>query len=189
MVNKLVAEFVGTFVLVFFGVGSAVFGLKSVGPVGVALAFGLVLLALVYAIGPISGCHANPAVTIGMWAAKKINARDAIGYIIAQIAGAILAASLLKLLVAAGKASDETGALGSNGFGKAINVGGAFLVEAILTFLLVLVVLLTTCRAAVAGFAGIAIGFTLAVIHLVGIPWPAPREPGPVHRPGLVRRR
>ena len=168
--RKVSAEFVGTFVLVFFGAGSAVAGIDTIGPVGVALAFGLALLALAYALGPVSGCHVNPAVTLGVLLAGRISARDAAGYLLAQIAGAIAAAAVLKGLVAGGGVTDETGALGSNGWGEHINAGGAFVVETILTALLVLVVLLVTGRAIAPGFAGLAIGLTLTVIHLIGIP-------------------
>jgi aquaporin Z len=170
MGRKLAAEFVGTFVLVFFAVGSAVGGIDAVGPVGVALAFGLTLLALAYALGPVSGCHVNPAVTLGVLLARRITVRDAGGYVAAQIAGAIAAAAVLKGLAEWGDVTDNTGALGSNGWGESINGGGAFVVEVILTALLVLVVLLVTGRATAPGFAGLAIGLTLTVIHLIGIP-------------------
>lgn len=168
--RKLAAEALGTFVLVFFAVGSAVFGLQAIGAVGVALAFGLVLLALAYAIGPVSGCHVNPAVTLGVLLARRISPREAGGYVIAQVVGAILAGGALKALVSWGGVKDQTGALGTNAWGKNINGGGAFAVEVILTALLVLVVLLVTGRATAPGFAGLAIGLTLTVIHLVGIP-------------------
>lgn len=168
--RKFVAEAVGTFVLVFFAVGSAVFGFKVVGPVGVAFAFGLVLLALAYAIGPVSGCHVNPAVTLGVLLTRRISVRDAGGYWVAQLAGAILAGAVLKGLVSWGGVTDQTGALGTNSWGRTVNAGGAFVVEVLLTALLVLVVLLVTGRATAPGFAGLAIGLTLVAIHLVGIP-------------------
>lgn len=170
MARKLVAEFVGTFVLVFFAVGSAVFGIDDIGPVGVALAFGFVLLALAYAIGPVSGCHVNPAVTLGVLLSRAITPREAGGYVGAQILGAILAGGVLRLMVAAGGVSDQTGALGTNAWGTTVNGFGAFVVETLLTFLLVLVVLLVTRHDAAPGFAGLAIGLVLTVIHLVGIP-------------------
>src|SRR4051812_41526300 len=94
--RKLVTEAVGTFILVFFAVGSAIFGVKQIGPVGVALAFGLVLLALAYAIGPVSGCHVNPAVTLGVLLARRISLREAGGYMVAQVLGGIVAAAFLK---------------------------------------------------------------------------------------------
>jgi aquaporin Z len=169
-VRRYVAELVGTAVLVFFAVGSAVFGIDKIGALGVALAFGLTLLALAYAIGPVSGCHVNPAVTLGLLISKGITTAEAVGYWIAQVAGAIVGAALIKVMVSAGDVTDQTGGLGTNDWGDAINSGGTFLLEVILTFLLVLVVLLVTHRAAAPGFAGLAIGLTLTVIHLVGIP-------------------
>jgi aquaporin Z len=170
MSHRLIAEFVGTFVLVFFAVGSAVFGFDDIGPVGVALAFGLVLLALAYSIGPVSGCHVNPAVTLGVLLNKGISAAEAGGYMAAQVVGAALAGGVLRFMVTAGGVRDQTGALGTNAWGKTVNGLGAFVVEVLLTFLLVLVVLLVTSRDAAPGFAGVAIGLVLTVIHLVGIP-------------------
>lgn len=168
--RKYVAELVGTFVLVFIGVGAAVFGIDGSGTVGVALAFGLTLLALAYAIGPVSGCHVNPAVTLGVLLRGGMTPTEAVGYWIAQFAGGIAGAALIQLMVSAGDVTDQTGALGTNDWGDAINAGGTFLLEVVLTFLLVLVVLLVTGRAAAPGFAGLAIGLTLVVVHLVGIP-------------------
>jgi len=173
--RRAAAELLGTAILVFFAVGSAVFGIDVVGPVGVAFAFGLVLLALAYALGPISGCHVNPAVTLGVFLAKGITIREAGIYWAAQIVGGIVGGALLRLVTSGfGNVTDQTGALGTNAFGEAstseITVGGAFLVEVILTFLLVFVVLLVTGKAAAPGFAGLAIGLVLTVIHLVGIP-------------------
>jgi aquaporin Z len=167
--KKLAAEAVGTFVLVFFAVGSAVFGLQVVGYAGVALAFGLVLLALVYAIGPVSGCHVNPAVTLGVLLARRISLREAGGYVAAQLVGAIVAGAFLKAFVEWGDVTDQTGALGTNGWGKTINGFGAFVIEVLLTALFVLVVLLVTGRATAPGFAGLAIGLALATVHFVGI--------------------
>lgn len=172
--KKYAAEFVGTAALVFFGVGAAVFGIAPhlMGDLGVALAFGFVLLALVYTFGPISGCNVNPAITLGMLLSKKITGRDAVFYWIAQFLGALLAAGILKLMVSSfGKVKDQTGALGTNSYNNGhITLGGAFLLEVILTFFLVFVVLKVTEKAGAPGFAGLAIGITLAVIHIVGIP-------------------
>lgn len=109
--RKLAAEFLGTFLLVFFAVGSAVFGIDRIGVVGVALAFGFVLLALAYAIGPISGCHVNPAVTLGVLLTRRIAVREAAGYGVAQILGAIAGAALIKGLTGFGEVKDQTGAL------------------------------------------------------------------------------
>ncbi|WP_312858509.1 aquaporin [Pseudonocardia pini] len=170
MGRKVIAEAVGTFVLVFFAVGSAVVGFETVGPLGVAVAFGFVLLALAYAIGPISGCHVNPAVTLGVLLNRGITPREAGAYVVAQVVGAVVAGGLLKLLVVAGGVTDETGGLGTNAWGESVNLFGALIVEIILTALLVLVVLLVTHANASPGFAGLAIGLVLTVIHLVGIP-------------------
>jgi aquaporin Z len=169
--RKALAEFVGAAILVFFAVGSAVFGIDKIGAQGVAITFGLTLLALAYAIGPVSGCHVNPAVTLGVLLRKGMTQQEARYYWVAQLAGALLGAALLKLMVSGfGNVTDQTGALGTNDWGTSINAGGAFVLEIILTFLLVFVVLLVTGRAAAPGFAGIAIGLVLTVINLVGIP-------------------
>ncbi|MEW1955336.1 aquaporin [Terrabacter sp. NPDC080008] len=171
LARKAVAEGVGTFILVFFAVGSAVFGIDTIGFAGVALAFGFVLLALAYAIGPVSGCHVNPAVTLGVLLRRGLTLGEAGTYWAAQLVGAIVGAALLKLMVSDfGGAKDKTGALGTNDWGKNISASGTFVLEIVLTFLLVLVILLVTNRAAAPGFAGLAIGLVLTVIHLVGIP-------------------
>lgn len=176
MNKKYFAEFIGTFVLVFGGVGSAVLAGPRIGFAGIALAFGLSLLAMVYAIGPISGCHINPAVTFGVFLARKIGGRDAVGYVIAQIFGAILAAALI-LLVANGVPegySAAVGGLGANGYELHspghYGLGACFVAEIILTFFLVFTVLGATDIKAPVGFAGVAIGLVLTLIHLVGIP-------------------
>lgn len=168
--RRLAAEGIGTFVLVFFAVGSAVFGLTSIGPVGVALTFGVVLLALAYAIGPVSGCHVNPAVTLGVLAARGITGKAAGLYIAMQLVGAIAAGALLKVMTTVGGVLDNTGALGTNSWGVTVNTTGAMIIEIALTMLLVLVVLLVTHVDAAPGFAGLAIGLVLAGIHFVGIP-------------------
>lgn len=171
VLRKAGAEFVGTFLLVFFAVGSAVFGIDRIGVLGVAFAFGLVLLALAYSIGPVSGCHVNPAVTLGVLLRRGVTTQEAVAYWIAQVVGGIAGGAMLKLMTSSfGKVTDQTGALGTNDWGKTISGGGAFVLEVVLTFLLVFVVLLVTGRAAAPGFAGLAIGLVLTVIHLVGIP-------------------
>jgi aquaporin Z len=171
LARSVAAEFVGTALLVFLAVGAAVGGIDTVGPVGVALAFGLVLLALAYAIGPISGCHVNPAVTLGVLLAKGMTAIEAAYYWLAQLAGGIAGAALLKLMTSGfGDVTDRTGALGSNDWGANISAGGAFVLEVLLTFVFVGVILLVTGRSATPGFAGLAIGLTLTAVHLVGIP-------------------
>ncbi len=174
--QKYMAEFVGTFVLVFGGVGSAVLAGPHIGNVGVAFAFGLSLLAMVYTIGPISGCHVNPAVTVGVWLSNKMKVQDVPGYLVAQVLGAILAAAVL-LIVAKGVPTGYdpgTAGFGANGFGAhspgQYSLGSALLVEVVLTFFLVLTVLGATDRLAPVGFAGLAIGLVLTLIHLVGIP-------------------
>jgi aquaporin Z len=164
------AEFLGTGFYVFFGVGSAVAGLLSGGVIVVALAFGFILLALAYAIGPVSGCHVNPAVTLGALLARRIDLDDAIGYWIAQFAGAIVGAFVLFGLTRWGDVRDQTGALGSNGYGRNISLGGTVTIEILMTFVLVLVVLIVTARTENAGFAGLAMGITLAVCHLLAVP-------------------
>lgn len=180
-VRKLLAEFVGTFLLVFLAVGAAVFGIAAVvgvdgkgpgsGVVGVALAFGLVLLGIAYAFGPVSGAHVNPAVTLAMLLGRRLPVGDAIGYWIAQFLGAIAGGAVLKLFVSSFGVTDYTGALGTNSYDNgAINMAGAFVLEALLTAAFVLVILLVTERVAAPGFAGIAIGLTLTLVHLVGIP-------------------
>ena len=170
-VRSLFAEFIGTALLVFVAVGSAVVGIDTIGPLGVALAFGLVLLALAYAVGPVSGCHVNPAVTLGVLLSGGMVVREAVGYWVVQFAGAIAGAALLQLLTSGfGDVTDQTGVLGSNDWGPNISEGGAFLLEVLLTFVLVFVILLVTGKAAAPGFAGLAIGLTLTAVHLIGIP-------------------
>ncbi|WP_164013511.1 aquaporin Z [Pyxidicoccus trucidator] len=174
--RKYLAELVGTFVLVLGGVGAAVLAGDRIGFLGVSLAFGLSLLAMVYTVGPISGCHVNPAVTLGLLLTGKMESRYALGYVVAQCVGAIAAAGVVLLIAggAPGGYSPSVEGLASNGFGAAspdgYNLGAAFLTEVALTFLLVLTVLGATDARAPVGFAGLAIGLVLALIHLVGIP-------------------
>jgi aquaporin Z len=170
MIRRVGAEALGTFILVFFAVGAAVFGIDRVGVVGVALAFGLVLLALAYAIGPVSGCHVNPAVTLGVFLNRGIGAAEAGAYVAAQIVGAVVGAALITAMTGFGAVVDQTGGLGTNSWGKTVSGPGAFVLEVVLTFLLVFVVLRVTATDAAPGFAGLAIGLSLTVIHLVGIP-------------------
>ncbi|MGY1823460.1 MIP/aquaporin family protein [Geodermatophilus sp. SYSU D00079] len=171
LTRSLFAEFLGTALLVFIAVGSAVAGIEQLGPTGVALAFGLVLLALAYAIGPVSGCHINPAVTLGVLLSRGMTLPEAVGYWVAQFAGGIAGAALLRLLASDfGGVTDQTGALGSNDYGATISAGGAFVLEALLTAAFVLVILLVTGKTATPGFAGLAIGLTLTAVHLVAIP-------------------
>jgi aquaporin Z len=174
--NRYIAELVGTFVLVFASCGSAVLAGDKIGFLGVSLAFGLSLLAMIYAIGPISGCHINPAVTVGLLLTKKMDRKFAAGYIAAQVIGAILAAGLLLVIAqgAPGGYDPSVSGFAANGYGEhspaKYTLVSAFLVEVVLTFFLVFTVLGATDIRAPVGFAGIAIGLVLTLVHLVGIP-------------------
>jgi aquaporin Z len=174
--KKYLAELIGTFVLVFGGCGTAVLAGDHVGYLGVALAFGLTLLTMAYAIGPISGCHINPAVTIGLWVSKKIEGKDVAGYIIAQILGGILAAAVLLVILKGlpGGYDPSVAGFAANGYGDhspgKFSMSAGFVVEVVLTFFLVFTVLGATDVKSPVGFAGLPIGFVLVLIHLVGIP-------------------
>jgi len=189
--RKLAAEFLGTLVLVLIAVGVATesFGFKlfggrlglgitgsiAAGVVATALAFGLVLVALVYAIGPISGCHVNPAVTLGFITSGRMQLVDGVYYLIAQFAGGIVGAYLLYWMFTTSPLySKSVQGLGTDGYGTKsilhVSEGGAFLVEVVLTTVFVLVVLFATHKAAIQGAAGVAIGFALVIVHLLGIP-------------------
>lgn len=176
--SALAAEFIGTAILVFFAVGTAIFADTNAGVVGIALAFGLTLLALVYAIGAVSGCHVNPAVTLGMVLAGRMKPIVGALYALMQFAGGIFGALLLYWVSHTVRARTggpfSRSSFGSNGYGAnsdlGISASGAFLVETILTALLVLVVLSVTSGPGVKGLEGVAIGFALTAIHLVGIP-------------------
>ena len=170
--KKYIAECVGTFVLTFLGCGTAMFlgcGTPA-GVVGTAIAFGLAVVAMAYTIGEISGCHINPAITFGVALSGRMSWKTACGYWVAQVIGGIIAGALLFWLASVVAAPDQTGALGSNGVANAGGVGGAFLVEVIATFIFVLVVLGATDAKYGAGKpAGLAIGLTLILIHLMCI--------------------
>ena len=178
--RKLTAEALGTFILVFGGCGSAVFSAGfpdvGIGLLGVSLAFGLTVLGCAYALGPVSGCHLNPAVTLGLCAAKRFPWKDAPGYIAAQVIGALLAARvLLGVLMSHPDGYDALAkGLAANGFGEhspgGYGFGAAASMEFVLTFIFVSVILGATAKKAVSGFAGIPIGLTLTLVHLVGIP-------------------
>jgi aquaporin Z len=174
--KKYFAEGVGTFVLVFVGIGSAVFAGNQIGYLGISLAFGFSLLAMAYVIGPISGCHINPAVTLGLFLSGKIPPKEAGGYILSQLLGAVLASGLILLIaqgLPGGYSATATG-LGANGFGEhspsGFNGLSAFIAETVLTSLLVLTVLGATDKKAPSGFAGLAIGLALTITNLVAIP-------------------
>jgi len=170
--KKYVAECLGTFVLTFLGCATAMFlgcGTPA-GVVGVAIAFGLTVVAMAYTIGGVSGCHINPAITFAVALSGRMSWKDAFGYWCGQLIGGILAGACLMLVAGVVAAPDLTGALGSNGVANAGGVGGAFLVEAIATFIFVLVVLgATDAKIGAGNFAGLAIGLTLILVHLVCI--------------------
>ena len=170
--KKFIAECLGTFVLTFLGCGTAMFlGCTTpAGVVGTALAIGLAVVAMAYTIGGISGCHINPAITLGVALSGRMSWKEACGYWCGQLIGGILAGAVLLLVAGVVAAPDLTGALGSNGVANAGGVWGAFLVEVIATFLFVIVVLGTTDEKVGAGnLAGLAIGLSLILIHLVCI--------------------
>jgi len=174
--KRMAAELLGTFVLVFGGVGAAVIAGHEIGNLGVAFAFGLSLLVMAYAVGPISGCHINPAVTLGLLIRGRIELPEAARYWVAQILGGIVAAGILLAIVAGRKGGYSAGAegLGANGYGAhspgGYPWGSAFAIEVVLTAFLVFTVLAATDRIAETAFAGIPIGLVLVLIHLVGIP-------------------
>ena len=178
--KKLIAETLGTFTLVFFGCGAAVLagagtvGLDAVGQLGVSFAFGLAIVAMAYGIGPVSGCHVNPAVSFGAFVSGRMSAGEMVQYWIAQLVGAVLGAGVL-YLIASGRAGYDlaTNGLGANGWGPGYlgeySLLAALIFEVVATFLFVTVILGATQKAAPAAMAGLAIGLTLVVIHIVGI--------------------
>ena len=186
--NKYIAEFVGTLVLVLIGLGTAVFDGGNVGHLGISLAFGFALLAMVYTIGPVSGCHINPAVTVGAWLAGRMKASDVVPYFVAQILGAICGFGFLALIldgatnIQIGSSANLSGSAAvhaaaaavSNGYADHSAIGAslaaAFIAELLLTFVLVITVLGATASAAPSGFAGLAIGIALAIANFVAIP-------------------
>ena len=175
--KKLVAEFIGTLWLVLGGCGSAVLAAAypelGIGFAGVALAFGLTVLTMAYAIGHISGCHLNPAVSIGLWMGGRFDKKDLIPYIIAQVLGGIAGAGIL-YIIATGKPGFELGGFASNGYGE-YSPGGygltaALVTEIVMTFMFLIIILGATHSKAPKGFAGLAIGLGLTLIHLISIP-------------------
>jgi aquaporin Z len=176
--QKSIAEFIGTFTLVLFGCGAAVVAGpaiaagNTVGVLGIAFSFGLAIVAMAYAIGPISGCHVNPAVSLGALVAGRISVGDFIAYVIAQVLGAI-AGALILFLIMKGKASGWDGGLGTNGWGAGYmgeyNLASAFIFEVVATFIFLVVILGVTHKLVPHHFAGLAIGLTLTMIHIVGI--------------------
>jgi len=173
--KKYLAELVGTFILVLFGCGTAVVAGDRVGILGIAFAFGFALIAAAYGIGPISGCHINPAVSLGVWVAGRMSIRDLIGYWIGQFVGGVLAAWVLAAIAGgiAGGYDLAASGLGQNGWGVGYqggyNMTSAILFEFVATLIFVVVILGSTQKSAPAGFAGLAIGITLVAIHIFGI--------------------
>lgn len=179
--KKLLAELIGTFSLVLIGCGTAaisgnaVVGTSGAGLLGISIAFGFAVVAMAYAIGPISGCHINPAVTVGVYVAGRMSGKDAAGYIVAQLIGALIGAGVLYLIVSgkSGWAMTEWG-LGANGWGEGYlgnyNITSAFLAETVGTCLFLFVILAVTSKNGNSTMAGLAIGVTLMLIHLVVIP-------------------
>lgn len=173
--KKYLAELVGTFILVLFGCGTAVVAGDKVGILGIAFAFGFALIAAAYGIGPISGCHINPAVSLGVWSAGRMKTGDMLGYWVGQFIGAILAAWVLSLIVGgiAGGYNIGASGLGQDGWGPGYqggyNVTSAIVFEFVATLIFVIVILGSTQKSAPSGFAGLAIGITLVVIHIFGI--------------------
>lgn len=176
--KKYLAEFFGTLWLVLGGCGSAVISAAfpgvGIGLLGVALAFGLTVLTMVYAIGHISGCHLNPAVTVGLWAGGRIKSNDVLPYIISQVLGGIAGAGILYLIASGQMGFDISGGLASNGYGEHSPGGysllSGFVSEVVMTFFFLFVILGATDDRSPKGLAGIAIGLTLTIIHLVSIP-------------------
>jgi aquaporin Z len=178
LAQRSFAEFIGTFWLVLGGCGSAVlaatFPHVGIGLVGVSLAFGLTVLTMAYAIGHISGCHLNPAVTVGLVVGGRFKASELPAYVVAQVAGAIVAAALLYFIASGKPGFDLSGGLAANGFAEhspgGYNLVSAFVCEAVMTFMFLLIILGATDKRAPAGFAPIAIGLGLTLIHLISIP-------------------
>jgi aquaporin Z len=176
--NKYIAEFIGTFWLVFAGCGSAIFAAAfpdvGIGLAGVSLAFGLTVLTMAFAIGHISGCHLNPAVSIGLWIGGRFNAKDLVPYIIAQVAGGIAAGGALYLIASGKEGFSLSGGFASNGFGAHspdnYSMVACFITEVLTTAFFLVIILGATAKRAPQGFAPIAIGLALTLIHLVTIP-------------------
>lgn len=170
--KKYLAEFIGTCVLVTFGCGTAMTvgcdAAKGCGYILTALAFGLVIVAMAYSIGNVSGCHINPAVSIGMLTAGKMSVKDFFGYVVSQFLGAIAGAGILKGVFSMAGLTDATGALGSNGL-AGDSVGASLIIEVILTFVFVLAILGVTSKIENGAVAGIVIGLTLTLVHILGI--------------------
>ena len=174
IVNKALAEAVGTFTLVFIGCGAAVVAGEHIGFTGISFAFGLGLIAMAYGIGPISGCHINPAVSLGMLVAGRMDLGEFVTYVVSQMIGAVIAAAALYSIVSGQAGEAGVTNLGQNGWGEgyvdAYSLQAAIVFELIATFLFVLMILGSTAAGAPAAVAGLAIGLALVAIHLIGIP-------------------
>lgn len=178
LTNKTLAEFFGTFWLVLGGCGSAVIAAAfpgvGIGLLGVSLAFGLTVLTMAYAIGHVSGCHLNPAVTLGLWAGGRFKTSEILPYIAAQVLGAIAGAGVLYMIASGNAAFDVNAGFASNGYGEHspgfYSLGSAFLTEVVMTFMFLLIIMGSTDSRAPKGFAPVAIGLGLTLIHLISIP-------------------
>jgi aquaporin Z len=176
--RKPVAEFIGTFWLVLIGCGSAVLATGNldvgIGWLGVAFAFGLALTTIAYVTGGISGCHINPAVTLGLWAGGRVDSKDVAPYIVAQVLGAVAGAAVLYVIATGAAGFDVDQGFAANGYGdhspEGYNLGAAFLTEVVLTLVFLVVIMALTSKGTPAGFAPLGIGLTLFVIHLFAIP-------------------
>jgi len=178
MVKKGIAEFIGTFWLVFGGCGSAIFAAAypdlGIGFTGVSIAFGLTVVTMAYSIGHISGAHLNPAVTIGLWAGGRVKSSDVFPYIISQVCGGLFAGAMLYVIASGNSSFSLEGGFASNGYGEhspnGYNMMSAFLIEFVLTFIFLIIIIGSTDKLAPSGFAGLAIGLGLILIHLISIP-------------------
>ena len=178
MMKKLTAELIGTFWLVLGGCGSAVLAAAfpdvGIGLLGVSLAFGLTVLTMAFTIGHISGCHLNPAVSIGLWAGGRFSSKDLVGYIVAQVIGSIVAGGVLYVIASGQAGFSLAGGFASNGFGEhspgGYSLTAALVTEVVMTMIFLFVIMGATSKQAPAGFAPIAIGLALTLIHLISIP-------------------
>lgn len=171
--KKYFAELIGTFTLVLFGCGSAAIAGSVIGTVGIALAFGLSIVCMAYAIGNVSGCHINPAVSLGCLLTGRMTLKDFVGYVIAQVIGAIIASAVLAFIIGQAGGDYHVIGLGANGYGEASQIGigaaGAFVTEVILTCVFVLTILGVTASESTSSVAGLVIGLTLTFVHIFGI--------------------
>jgi aquaporin Z len=174
MKNKCTAEFLGTLWLVLGGCGAAVLAGSGIGTLGISFAFGLSVLTMAYAIGPISGCHLNPAVTLGLVAANRFSMKDAVWHILSQILGGIAGAGILYLIASGKMGFDLSTGFAANGYGDhspgGYSMGAAFICELVMTFFFLIVILHSTNKKAAPGFAPLSIGLCLTLIHLISIP-------------------